>query len=123
MITKNYSWSLGSCPNKSLDSLEPPVRPRQADHQLWSAAACVRSTRAFTRTGVTPLSINAYSRSDAFLTPQAFHARLLDLYLPYFPQRHDAPFDTHQHKVSTNQHLNFNAIFICKPLTINEKSI
>src|SRR5687767_1100387 len=32
MITINHSWSLGLCPNKSLEAFESPVRPRQGDH-------------------------------------------------------------------------------------------
>jgi hypothetical protein len=32
MITINQSWSLGLCPNKSLEAFESPVRPRQGDH-------------------------------------------------------------------------------------------
>jgi hypothetical protein len=32
MITINHSWSLGLCPNKSLEAFESPVCPRRGDH-------------------------------------------------------------------------------------------
>jgi hypothetical protein len=137
MITKNYSWSLGSCPNKSLDPVEPPVRPRQADHllwQLWSAAGCARSAQAFTRTVFTPLWITRSLAANASKI-QGHRDRYCPLLGPRFqtPQRIfslrailslvSRTISTKHHKISTNQHFNFNVIFICKPLTLNEKSI
>jgi hypothetical protein len=44
MITEYYSWSLGSCPNKSLDWVEFPVCPHQADHFSECGVLCAKRT-------------------------------------------------------------------------------
>ena len=49
MITNNHSWSLGLCPNKSLD-LESPVRPLQPNDHCPS-----RSSEAFCPHAVNPI--------------------------------------------------------------------
>ena len=46
MITNNHSWSLGLCPNKSLEAFESPVRPRQGDHLTPENDRLVVSSRS-----------------------------------------------------------------------------
>jgi hypothetical protein len=41
MITNTSSWSLCSCSNKSLNTVEPPVPPRSPSDLLWTRKSCV----------------------------------------------------------------------------------